>query len=86
MLGAVTGLAVSTAVQYAVTLSALPGDGSALSSSTLADAKMKGVRAVFIIMVPLIALCGVGCFFIPNIVLQGDERQEVDREEAQRRG
>lgn len=90
MLGAVTGLAVSTAVQYAVTQSALPGDRDALSSGTrtsdaLADAKMKGVRAVFIIMVPLIALCGVGCFFIPNIVLEGDERQIVEREESQRR-
>ena len=91
MLGAVTGLAVSTAVQFAVTQAALPGDGNALSSVTeasdaLADAKMKGVRAVFIIMVPLIALCGVGCFFVTNIILEGDDRQIVDREEAQRRG
>lgn len=83
-------MAVSTAVQFAVTQSALPGDGNALSgtgaSEGLADAKMKGVRAVFIIMVPLIALCGVSCFFVPNIVLEGDERQAVDREDAQRRG
>jgi hypothetical protein len=86
MLGAVTGLAVSTAVQFAVTQSALPGDTNALETSdALADAKMKGVRAVFIIMVPLIALCGVGCFFVPNIVLEGDERQAVVREETQRR-
>jgi len=90
MLGAVTGLAVSTAVQFAVTQSALPGDGDALSSGTgtsdaLADAKMKGVRAVFVIMVPLIALCGVSCFFVPNIVLEGDAREAVDREGAQRR-
>jgi hypothetical protein len=90
MLGAVTGLAVSTAVQYAVTESALPGSGNAAvsisgSSDLLAEAKMKGIRAVFIIMVPLIALCGVGCFFIPNVVLLGDERQVVaDREGAQR--
>jgi hypothetical protein len=90
MLGAVTGLAVSTAVQYAVTESALPGSASAAVSGSegsdlLAEAKMKGIRAVFIIMVPLIALCGVGCFFIPNVVLQGDERPvNVDREGAQR--
>jgi hypothetical protein len=90
MLGAVTGLAVSTAVQYAVTESALPGSGNAAVSASgrpdlLAEAKMKGIRAVFIIMVPLIALCGVGCFFIPNVVLLGDERQVlVDRERAQR--
>ena len=91
MLGAVTGLAVSTAVQFAVTQSALPSDGSVLSSGAgtsdaLADAKMKGVRAVFIIMVPLIALCGVSCFFVPNIVLEGDKREAADRESAQRRG
>lgn len=78
-------------MQYAVMQSALTSDGDALSSGTgstdaLADAKMKGVRAVFIIMVPLIALCGVGCFFVPNITLEGDERRAVEREEAQRRG
>jgi hypothetical protein len=90
MLGAVTGLAVSTAVQFAVTQSALPDNSGAPvpgteTSDALANAKMEGVRAVFIIMVPLIALCGVGCFFVPNIVLEGDERQIVEREEAQRR-
>lgn len=90
MLGAVTGLAVSTAVQYAVTQSALPGDSDASSSDfetsdVLAEAKMEGIRAVFIIMILLIALCGVSCFFVSNIVLEGDPRQEVAREEAQRR-
>lgn len=90
MLGAVTGLAVSTAVQYAVTDSALPEGNSVLASSlegseVLAEAKMKGIRAVFIIMVPLIAFCGIGCFFVPNAVLEGDERQPASREEAQRR-
>lgn len=89
MLGAVTGLAVSTAVQYAVTQSALPrSNGAAVPGAetleVLADAKMKGIRAVFIIMVPLIALCGVGCFFVPDVVLKGDERQVVDRERGQR--
>jgi hypothetical protein len=90
MLGAVTGLAVSTAVQYAVTESALPGSGSAAiagseKSDLLTEAKMKGIRAVFIIMVPLIALCGAGCVFIPNVVLLGDESLiVVDREGAQR--
>lgn len=84
-----TGLAVSTAVQYAVTESALPGNSSVADSGSealdvLADAKMKGIRAVFIIMVPLIALCGVGCFFVPNVILEGDERQVGDREGAQR--
>lgn len=90
MLGAVTGLAVSTAVQYAVTESALPGTSGTTSSDpersdVLAAAKMQGIRAVFMIMVPLIALCGISCFFVPSIVLEGDDRQVVDREEAQRR-
>lgn len=79
MLGAVTGLAVSTAVQYAVTQAALP-DGYDIDTpgnapfNVLAEARMKGVRTIFIIMVPLIAVCGVGCFFVPNAVLEGDER------------
>jgi hypothetical protein len=79
MLGAVTGLATSTAVQYAVTNSALPS-GTELSADGLAEAKMKGIRAVFIIMVPLIAMCGLSCFFVPNTTLLGDERQVVERE------
>lgn len=90
MLGAVTGLAVSTAVQYAVTKSALPGTSDAAisgpeASDMLAEAKMKGIRAVFIIMVPLIAICGAGCFLVPNIVLEGDQRQTVDRVEREDR-
>jgi len=36
-------------------------------------------------MVLLIALCGVSCFFVLNIVLDGDERRVVERDEAQRR-
>jgi hypothetical protein len=89
MLGAVTGLAVSTAIQHAVTESTLPGGYSAGSSTSekpevLAEAKMKGIRAVFIIMVPLIAVCGVGCLFVPKVTLEGDERQAVDREWVQR--
>jgi hypothetical protein len=88
MLGAVTGLAVSTAVQYAVTNSAL-GSGTELSSAETAEimieAKMKGIRAVFIIMVPLIAVCGLSCFFVPNTALLGDERQVVEREAPARR-
>ena len=88
MLGAVTGLAVSTAVQYAVTNSAL-GSVSELSSlqtaDVLAEAKMKGIRAVFIIMVPLIAMCGLSCFFVPNTALLGDERQVGEREAPARR-
>lgn len=54
-------------------------------SGIMAEAQMKGIRAVFIIMVPLIALCGLGCFFIPNVVLEGDERRNADSEQASRR-
>jgi len=81
-------MAVSTAVQYAVTNSALP-NGAELSNletaDVLAEAKMKGIRAVFIIMVPLIAMCGFSCFFVPNAALLGDERQVVEREQPSRR-
>lgn len=83
-----TGLAVSTAVQYAVANSALPDDTELSSLETadvLAEAKMKGIRAVFIIMVPLIAMCGLSCFFVPNTTLLGDERQVVERETPVRR-
>jgi hypothetical protein len=90
MLGAVTGLAVSTAVQYAVAKSTLPDGHDIVMSSgepseIMAEAQMKGIRAVFIIMVPLIALCGLGCFFLPNVVLEGDERRNADSEQASRR-
>jgi len=88
MLGAVTGLAVSTAVQYAVTNSALPGVtelSDPEEADVLAEAKMKGIRAVFVIMVPLIAMCGFSCFFVPNTPLLGDERQAVEREAPVRR-
>lgn len=91
MLGAVTGLAISTAVQYAVAKSTLPegqdvvvSDGGG-TSEVIAEAQMKGIRAVFIIMVPLIAMCGLSCFFLPNVVLEGDERRNADGEQASRR-
>ena len=84
MLVAVTGLATSTAVQYAVTNSALPS-GTELSTDMLAEAKMKGIRAVFIIMVPLIAMCGLSCFVVPNTALLGDERQVIERDTPVRR-
>ncbi|PSN67297.1 MFS general substrate transporter [Corynespora cassiicola Philippines] len=37
------------------------------------DAKMKGIRAVFTILVPLVGLCLISCWWIPNAVLKGDE-------------
>ncbi|KAL0938281.1 major facilitator superfamily transporter [Colletotrichum truncatum] len=91
MLGSVVGMAVSTAVQYAVMKSALsedmpmtlrlrvtggtwhPGEVDFREwEPAILDAKMKGVRAVFIMQAPLMFLCLIGCWFIPNVALQGD--------------
>ena len=42
--------------------------------SGILAAKMEGLHAVFIILSPLMGLCVLGCLFIPNVVLDGDER------------
>ncbi|KAJ9154906.1 Major facilitator superfamily [Pleurostoma richardsiae] len=47
--------------------------GSEAWESQILDAKMKGIRAVFILMAPLIGLCLLGCVYIPNTVLKGDD-------------
>jgi hypothetical protein len=91
-LGAVAGVAMSTAIQFAVMKSSLPSTlpsgirgqlkdgsweigepGSEAWESQILDAKMKGIRAVFILMAPLIGLCLLGCVYIPNTVLKGDD-------------
>lgn len=38
------------------------------------DAEMRGIRAVFIMLAPLVALCLLGCYFVPDTVLKGDEK------------
>jgi hypothetical protein len=95
MLGSVVGMALSTAVQYAVTAAAVPNDlpdglrtqviegkwqrgdpDSDAWESDILDAKMAGIRAVFIMLVPLLGLCLLGCFFIPDKVLKGDRDSE----------
>ncbi|KAF6844637.1 major facilitator superfamily transporter [Colletotrichum musicola] len=43
--------------------------------SMILDAKMKGVHMVFVMLVPLMSLCLAGCWFIPNIELEGDDRR-----------
>ncbi|ETS85925.1 hypothetical protein PFICI_03950 [Pestalotiopsis fici W106-1] len=89
MLGSVIGMAVSTAVQSAVTIASVPEDvppefrsqvadgtwqqGSGWDSQIL-DAKMKGVRAVFILLVPLMGICLLGCCLVPDRRLRGDEK------------
>lgn len=97
MLGSVVGLAVSTAIQLAVTEANVPnsipaglrtevingmwqpGDqGSAEWESTILNAKMKGVRAVFIMLVPLVGICLLACWWIPDTVLEGDHGKQHD--------
>lgn len=54
------------------------GDGDSGSDgweSIILDAKMKGVHMVFVMLVPLMSLCLAGCWFIPNIELEGDDRR-----------
>ncbi|KAI2741843.1 hypothetical protein DTO013E5_5265 [Penicillium roqueforti] len=52
--------------------------------SQILDAKMKGVRAVFIMLVPLVGLCFLGCFFIPNRELPGDPKRSENGEASLR--
>lgn len=44
------------------------------------DAKMKGIRAVFILLVPSVGLCLLSCYFIPNRELPGDPRRNENAE------
>lgn len=102
MLGSVVGMALSTAIQFAVMKSALPEmlpltlrrqvidgswhtgvPGSGAWESKILDAKMKGIHAVFVMLVPLMGACLLGCFFIPNAVLEGDERNNHTRVDQQ---
>ncbi|OTA57961.1 MFS general substrate transporter [Hypoxylon sp. EC38] len=48
--------------------------GSEMWESAILDAKLNGVHAVFIMTVPMMALCLLSCFFIPNIRLNGDPK------------
>lgn len=47
--------------------------GSEAWDSMILDAKMKGVHTVFVMLAPLMSLCLAGCWFIPNIALEGDD-------------
>ncbi|KAH7357333.1 major facilitator superfamily domain-containing protein [Pyrenochaeta sp. MPI-SDFR-AT-0127] len=94
-LGGVAGVAVSTAVQYGTTESALraripanlvsavmdgrwrPGDPATAGKDTaILDARMKGFQAVFAMLVPLMALCLLGSFFVSDVILKGDEKKD----------
>ncbi|KAH0522840.1 hypothetical protein TsFJ059_006627 [Trichoderma semiorbis] len=89
MLGSVIGMTIATALQTAVTQSALPDNvpHSVLSQVTqgvspsawdqdISNAKFKGFQAVFALEVPLMALCLLGCFGIPSAPLVGDHDTE----------
>ncbi|GME30609.1 MFS transporter [Neofusicoccum parvum] len=58
-----------------------PGEtGSEAWESEILNAKMKGIHAVFTMLVPMMGLCLIGCLWIPSIVLKGDERTNQTRE------
>ena len=97
-LGGVAGVAISTAVQYAVTQAAArarlpadlasavmdghwrPGDpATARYDDAVLDARMQGFQAVFALLVPLMALCFLGSFFVSDEVLRGDEKETGGR-------
>ncbi|RFN46174.1 hypothetical protein FIE12Z_9592 [Fusarium flagelliforme] len=101
-LGGVVGIAVSTAVYYAVLQNALQqndtipewvrvgvldGTWSANDPSTkdyegaILNARMQGFRVIFIITVPLLALCLGASFLVNDIILKGDIAQQERREE-----
>lgn len=90
-LGGVAGIAVSTAISYAVTDTALQrsvpsslresvlngtwnlGDvGTEAFQSDILEARMKGYRAVFIMQVPLMALCLLVSLFVADMALKDD--------------
>ncbi|XXG95800.1 hypothetical protein Hte_002071 [Hypoxylon texense] len=54
--------------------------GSEMWESDILEAKYHGVRAVFIMMVPMMALCLLGCVFIPNVRLKGDAKKDDTKE------
>ncbi|KAI1097396.1 MFS general substrate transporter [Jackrogersella minutella] len=53
---------------------------SEMWESQILDAKLKGVHAVFIMMVPMMAVCLLTCFFIPNVRLKGDSKTDNEQE------
>ncbi|KAI1080416.1 MFS general substrate transporter [Whalleya microplaca] len=57
--------------------------GSATWESDILDAKLKGVHAVFIMMVPMMAVCLLGCVFIPNVRLKGDPKSTETKEKQE---
>ncbi|KAJ5928915.1 hypothetical protein N7466_007871 [Penicillium verhagenii] len=91
-LGAVFGIAISTAAQRAATHTALynkfastdlskhtPSDERLNPPSNdprVLDANMAGFRVVFITLVPLICLCFIGNFLVTDVKLEGDTEEK----------
>ncbi|KAJ5732182.1 hypothetical protein N7493_003663, partial [Penicillium malachiteum] len=53
------------------------GDVSSLEHSQILDAKMAGFRVVFISLVPLICLCFIGNFWVNDVTLSDDKKDEL---------
>ncbi|KAI1088715.1 MFS general substrate transporter [Rostrohypoxylon terebratum] len=49
------------------------------------DAKFRGVRAVFIMMVPMMAVSLLGCLFIPNVRLKGDPKTNDEKAKGEQK-
>ncbi|KAH8197770.1 hypothetical protein TruAng_008059 [Truncatella angustata] len=49
---------------------------SAEWATSILEAEMGGIRAVFVMLAPLVGLCLLGCYFIPDITLEGDEKTD----------
>ncbi|KAH7311338.1 major facilitator superfamily domain-containing protein [Stachybotrys elegans] len=97
-LGGVAGVAISTAVQYAVTTSALTSTipphlkneieqgrwkmndpETSIYDGTVLDARMRGFRIVFALLLPFMVLCSAGSFCVQGKVLRGDVDQSDER-------
>ncbi|KAI1389241.1 MFS general substrate transporter [Hypoxylon trugodes] len=57
--------------------------GSEAWESDILDAKLNGLRAVFIMMVPMIAICLLGCILIPNVKLMGDPKANASEKKGE---
>ncbi|KAI9745932.1 MAG: hypothetical protein M1818_000613 [Claussenomyces sp. TS43310] len=93
--GVAVSTAIEYSVMKSSLPSALPSslkaqvlDGSWLANSTnfpqwtssILDARMRGIHAVFISCVPLMGLCLVGCVFVQDRILMSDANPQTDKE------
>ncbi|KAH9886825.1 major facilitator superfamily domain-containing protein [Xylariomycetidae sp. FL2044] len=58
--------------------------GSEMWESAILDAKLSGLRAVFIMMLPMMATCLVGCLLIPDVKLKGDSKDDEKEKGGER--